>query len=446
MADILLVSCYELGQEPLGLVGPAGLLARAGYAVELLDLAVEDLDEERVATASLIGISAPMHTALRLGVRAARRLRALRPQAHVCFYGAYAALNRDLLGEVANSCLGAEFEADLLALAGRVVGAPPNGRPAGRQAAPLREGLRARERYVKLAHRGTQHRVGAVATTRGCKHVCRHCPLPPLYGGRFRAVAADAVLRDIGALVESGVAHVTFADPDFLNGPTHALRVARRLHEAFPRVTFDYTAKVAHLRRHRRAVEELQALGSLFVVTAVESLDDRVLAALDKGHTRADALDVFAHFRRIGLALRPSLVPFTPWETAAGYLDLLATLAGEGLVAHVDPVQYTIRLLVPPGSLLLESDAMRPHLDGLDAEHFSHRWRHPDPRMDALQPRLAEIAERAAEAGEGIEETYAAIAAAASGALGGHAAASGERPARERGSADPPRLTEAWFC
>jgi hypothetical protein len=161
------------------------------------------------------------------------------------------------------------------------------------------------------------------------------------------------------------------------------------VHEEHPGLTFDYTAKIAHLARHKDVVEELQALGNLFVVSAVESLSDEVLARLDKGHTRRDALDVFRHFRDIDLTLRPSLVPFTPWETLDSYRDLLDTFACEGLVGQIDAVQFSIRLLVPPGSWLADDPAMTPYIDGLDAAEFTHRWSHPDRRMDALHARVA---------------------------------------------------------
>ena len=87
---ILLVSCYELGRQPAGLAFPLAFLARAGFAPAALDLAVEALDEARVRRARLVAISVPMHTALRIGVMAAARVRALNPGATICFFGLYA--------------------------------------------------------------------------------------------------------------------------------------------------------------------------------------------------------------------------------------------------------------------------------------------------------------------------------------------------------------------
>jgi len=174
--------------------------------------------------------------------------------------------------------------------------------------------------------------------------------------------------------VADGAGHVTFGDPDFLNGPGHAAKLVRALHAEFPALTYDFTAKVEHLVRHREMLSEFAATGCVFVVSAMESLSDTVLANLEKGHTRADvqvALDVL---RRAGIALRPSFVPFTPWATIEDYVELLDWVTSEGLVDQVDPVQFAIRLLVPPGSLLLSRPGIQPFLRELDGPGFTYRW------------------------------------------------------------------------
>lgn len=59
----------------MGVALPIGFLRRAGFEPQAMDIAVEDFDEEKVQRAKFIGISVPMHTALRLGVRVADRIR-----------------------------------------------------------------------------------------------------------------------------------------------------------------------------------------------------------------------------------------------------------------------------------------------------------------------------------------------------------------------------------
>src|ERR1051326_8770690 len=95
--SILLISCYELGHQPLGIAWPQGFLARAGLAADTLDLAVEPWDDAKIRRATLVAIAVPMHTALRLGVRAARRIRKGNPHCRIAFLGLYAVLNADYL-------------------------------------------------------------------------------------------------------------------------------------------------------------------------------------------------------------------------------------------------------------------------------------------------------------------------------------------------------------
>ena len=453
--DILLVSTYELGHAPHGIAVPMAFLERAGFAPAALDLSVDRLDAARVRAARLVAISVPMHTALRLGIEAARRIRALSPGTVLVFHGIYAPLHAALLArEGASAVLGVECEAELVAIAealerGEVVPGPhaPPLRPVGAfprldHPVPSRGALPAPGRYARLVTSGGEERIAGYAeTTRGCKHLCRHCPLPPLFGGRFVAIPAEVVLADVEQQVAAGVRHVTFGDPDFLNGPAHALRIARAVHARHPDLTFDFTAKVEHLVTRPDAVRELAGLGAVFVTSAVESFSDEVLERLAKGHTRQDALRSFAVCEEAGLALRPTFVPFTPWETITGYLDLLDTLERGGWLAQVDPVQLSLRLLVPPGSLL-EGDPSIP-FGGYDEDGLGWRWRHPDVRMDTLQRRVADEVAAAAEAHAPPAQTVERVRALALAAAGlAHRHVRVLAPDQRR----VPRLTESWFC
>ncbi len=447
---ILLVACYELGHQPLAVAWPAAFLERAGYAPAVLDLSVEPFDAERVARARLVAISVPMHTALRLGAGVAARVRAANPRCHVAFYGLYASLNAGhLLAHGADSVLSGEAESALVDLAGRLEREPrATARPRPILAkldfpVPSRTGLPALTRYAHVEKGGRLELAGYVEASRGCKHLCRHCPIPPVYGGRFFVVPEAVVLADVRQQVAAGATHVTFGDPDFLNGPGHALRVARALHAEFPSLTFDVTAKVEHLLRHRDRLPELARLGCVFAVTAAESLSDTVLAHLAKGHTHADVVAALRAVRVAGIAPRPTWVPFTPWTALDDYRGLLDFVEDEGLVDAIDPVQYSIRLLVPPGSLLLESPALAPHLGPLVADAFHHRWTHPDPRMDRLAGAVAALVAEAADRREDPATTFDRIRRLADETAGAPPrAAVAPRPERER----PPRLTEPWFC
>ncbi|MBI3990064.1 MAG: radical SAM protein [candidate division NC10 bacterium] len=458
--SILLISCYELGHQPLGIASPLGFLERVGYAPDGLDISVESFDAEKVARARFVGISVPMHTALRLGIRVAERIRKINPTCHICFYGLYASLNADyLLDHMADSVIGGEFEMPLVALIealeagrpGEVKGTSRRGKMVGPFLkrlpfpVPSRGVLPTLEKYARLEQDGVRGLVGYVEASRGCLHHCLHCPIPPVYGGRFFVVPKGIVLEDIRRLVRAGATHITFGDPDFLNGPGHSLGVVRAQHDEFPELTFDFTAKVEHILKCRSLFPELGALGCVFMVSAVESLSDTVLANLEKGHTRADVFVSLAILRQAGIAPRPSLVSFTPWTTLDDYLDVLEFVEAEGLIDHVDPVQYTIRLLIPPGSALLSRPAIRPFLGLLDQASLSYRWTHPDPRMDHLHQAVSAAVEEATRAGEDPAVTFDRVRALAYAARGGRPPAA-VSPTLPHGRSRPPRLTEPWFC
>jgi hypothetical protein len=472
--EILLLACYEMGHQPLSLAWPAAVLRRAGFAVRPVDLAVEALPREAVAQARFVGVAAPMHTALRLGVRAAEEVRRLNPTAHICFYGLYAWLNADyLLATVADSVIAGEYEEPLAVLVATVEteflgvnSRSPNSRSPNSVSSEVIPGVSTRRdrqqphlarlalptpgrrdlpefsRYARYLERGRYSLAGYVEASRGCLHTCRHCPVVPVYGGRFFVMPAGIVLADVRQQVEAGAKHITFGDPDFLNGPGHALKIARRLHVEFPRLTFDFTTKVEHIRQHRALFPELRELGASFVVSAFESVSDDVLRRLDKGHTRADLDEALAILAAARLPVQPTWLPFTPWTSLEDYLDLLAWIRARGLIAHVPAVQLSIRLLVPPRSALL--DECEPGMFGrLDEANFSYAWRHPDPRMDELQARVTAIAAGAAS------DPHAAFAAIERLA---YRLAGRPQPARSRDRSPlrlwptPPRLTEDWFC
>ena len=456
---VLLLSTYELGHQPLGLARPAAYLAAAGHEVRCQDLAVERLDPALVAWADLVGISVPMHTATRLGVRLAERVRALNPRAHRCFYGLYASLHADvLLGRSAESVIGGEFETPLVALADRLAGRADADRAGvialdgdggtflGRQPAllPRRAGLPPLDRYARVQIGRTEKLVGYVEASRGCAHRCLHCPITPVYRGRLRITPEDVVLADNRQLVALGAEHITFGDPDFFNGIRHSLRIVERLHAEHPQLTFDATIKIQHLHEHRQHLQTLAASGCLFVVSAVEAVQDHVLANFEKGHTVADVVAALGLLRAVGIPLRPTFVPFTPWTTLEDYRGLLEFVAAHDLVEHVDPVQYAIRLLVPRGSALLGRPALEPHLGPFDPETFSYRWEHPDPRLDRLQEAVSAVVERAARAGESAARTFERIVARVE-EVGGRPLRVDAGAARRSG-APVPRLTEPWFC
>jgi radical SAM superfamily enzyme YgiQ (UPF0313 family) len=394
----------------------------------------------------------------------------LNPDAHICFYGLYASLNADyLLRTVADSIIGGEYEEALLALAESLASSNGNApeaihgvRTRDHDASPIlrrleyvapeRATLPAPQSYAYLMRGDEVVPAGYVEATRGCLHTCAHCPITPVYGGRFFAIPRTLVLEDIRAQVRAGVGHITFGDPDFLNGPRHSLEIVRAMHAEFPQVTFDATIKVEHILERREVFLELTSLGCVFVVSAVESLSEGVLRHLKKGHSRADVAEALAILDDAGIPMRPTFVAFTPWTTADDYLDVLDFIAEHGLVEQVDPIQYAIRLLVPPSSALLDDPDRRDWLGPLDEEALSYTWQHPDPRMDALQREVQALVERAASQREPIAVTFATIRRLAAERMDARepalvgAGVSDTTGTPKRARRPIPHLSEPWFC
>ncbi len=388
---VVLVSTYDLGRQPFGLASPAAWLRAEGHTVtDSRSCRVEPFPIEAVRAADWIAFHLPMHTATRMAVPRIQLARELNPAARICCYGLYAPVNQEMLRTLGvTHVIGGEFEralADLIS--GRAAGVLPVILDRLPFQVPDRTTLPVLSEYAGLVSGGERKTVGYTEASRGCKHLCRHCPVVPVYEGRFRVVQRDVVLADVRQQVQAGAQHITFGDPDFFNGPGHALAIVEALHGKFPDVTYDVTIKIEHLLKQREALPVLRRTGCLFITSAVESVDDRVLALLAKGHTRADFVEALELTRSHGLTLSPTFVAFTPWTSQEGYLDLLRAIRELDLIENVAPIQLAIRLLIPAGSKLLELEAL--HVEPFDPAALSYRWQHPDPGDGPALRRFAE--------------------------------------------------------
>jgi radical SAM superfamily enzyme YgiQ (UPF0313 family) len=442
----LLVSTYELGRQPFGLASPAAWLRGAGWDVTCVDTAKESIGRETIERADLVGFHLPMHTATRLAGPIISKVREMNPSARICAYGLYAPLNGDWLRSLGvDAVFGGEFEDELTQYANgrRAAGSTrvPTHVPRIHFLVPDRAGLPPLQRYATLNVGGGRLKVvGSTEASRGCKHLCRHCPVVSIYGGHFRVVPPEVVLADIHAQVEAGAEHITFGDPDFFNGPAHALRVVDALHAAHPDVTYDVTIKVEHLLNHRDLLGRLAATGCAFVTSAVESIDDVVLNRLEKGHTRADFVDAVSACRQANLTFVPTFVAFHPWLTLDAYCDLVDLIECLDLVDHVAPIQLAIRLLIPEGSRLLELDDVRTLVGPFDGATLAYPWVHPDARVDDLHRDVARlVGVRLVDDRYAMFDEIAAIAYARAGRPPRLAARRGERSV-------VPHLSEPWYC
>jgi radical SAM superfamily enzyme YgiQ (UPF0313 family) len=454
--NVVLISTYDLGHQPFGLASPKAWLARDGHSVRTLDLTVDKFSEPLVREAGLVAFYLPMHTATRLALPVIERVRRLNPDARIVCYGLYAPLNADLLrGIGVETILGGEFEADLVRIA-RELPAPcvsvgllsPLSVNRDREVAavtiprldfitPDRSDLPAPGRYAQLRYGAESKLVAYTEASRGCKHLCRHCPVVPIYRGQFRVVSRDVVLGDIRQQIAAGAAHVTFGDPDFFNGPSHATRIVEALHAEFPAVTYDATIKIEHLLKHRDLLPVLRNTGCVLITSAVEAVDDRVLEKLEKNHTRRDFFEAAALMRAAGIALQPTFIAFTPWTTVAGYRDLLKALVELELIENVAPVQLALRLLITSGSRLLELDDVRASLRPFDTKSLVYPWVHNDPEVDRLGARVFHLVADRQKQGRSRGEVFQEIC---------EIAGCPQKNYKLMPRATIPFLDEPWYC
>jgi radical SAM superfamily enzyme YgiQ (UPF0313 family) len=377
-----------------------------------------------------------MHTATRLALPVIEQAKLLNPSARLVCYGLYAPINADFLrGMGVDAIAGGEFESALVKLADGVA-SPEISLERQTFLKPERAGLPELSLYAKLRQNGDAKLVAYTEASRGCKHVCRHCPVTPVYNGTFRIVQRETVLEDIRQQIASGARHVTFGDPDFFNGPTHAMAIVEALHAEFPFVTYDATIKIQHLREHRKLLPTLNETGCLFVTSAVESLDDAVLQKLEKNHTRRDFEDVVREMRTVGLALQPTFLAFTPWTTIESYRELLRALATLDLVEHVAPVQLALRLLITAQSRLLELAEVRAVTGAFDAKALIYPWKHADPAVDALASRVFRLVSDLQAQKKSRVDIFAAV---------WEVAGAGPLPTLVSGPAAP-YVDEPWYC
>lgn len=451
---IVLICTYELGRQPFGLASPAAWLQEDGAEVVCLDTSRKQWDENAIREAELIAFYVPMHTATRLAAELLVQVRKVNSRAHICFYGLYAPINEEWLRKLGvQTVLGGEFEGGLVHLARRweqercstTQKEPAISLSRQKFKVPNRSGLPPLKDYARVAlPSGEKLIAGYTEASRGCKHLCRHCPIVPVYKGVFRIVDRDVVLADVRQQVEAGARHITFGDPDFFNGIGHAVPLVRAFHREFPEITYDVTIKVEHLLKYSGHLATLRETGCLFVTSAVESIDDSVLEKLEKGHTRADFFEVVRRFRDEDLIFQPTFVPFTPWTTLEGYRDFLDVLQQNELTENVAPIQLAIRLLIPAGSRLLELSDIRELVAPFDENAMIYPWKHADERVDDLCQGIQRIVHGSEKLKKTRPQTFAQIEDAARQAAGVRCAERSQPVLVSRAAV--PYLTEPWYC
>lgn len=443
---VLAVSTYELGHQPLILAQIASVLTKYDIEFSVVDNSVANysfntLDDFMLPNNSLpthLIISVPMHTATQLGKSIAAKAKKLFGEDLVTIaIGLYAkvAAQEPGLFDIAIPDL------DLNYLLSQLNVNETLDQKTLRALVPDRTMLPGLGNYAHFISSNSKELVGYVETTVGCAHMCRHCPVPVIHKGSFKAIPVATVMSQIDTLYHEGARHITFGDPDFLNGPTHALKILRQMHTKYSDLTFDATIKVEHVLENLDIWDEMRELGLQFIVSAFEHTSDIILKKLAKGHTKNDIVKSISVLRRSGIEVRPSLLPFTPWTTREDLVDLIDFIFEQDLVANVDPVQLSIKLLIPLDSLLLEDADLS--VQQWNSETLSFEWNFPDPAIDQVHKEISQLIQKSESLETNSLTTLTSIREIIYSLIG-------IKPPfisfEELSHSEKPRLSESWFC
>ncbi|MDA8278363.1 MAG: radical SAM protein [Actinomycetota bacterium] len=456
MTNALLISLYDLGHQPYEILQLDAALVQAGIPSSIVDLSITeeaelhsyDLQETYVV------ISVPMHTAARLALSVLDGLSGWQNNPKIILMGHYAEALATLPIPVPIAMLASGESVDSIVdfiSIGNDASLPiesnsaiikVNSTKASSRIklinSPLhRDKLPSLSRYTSYIDGEKMELAGYVEASRGCLHLCTHCPVAATYGGRIRINSVGSVIREIENLYESGARHITFGDPDFFNAPIHSIKTLEQSNTIFPDLTFDATIKVSHILKYRDLIPKLSENNVTFIVSAFEHTSLEVLDALEKGHNTEDMVEALRIVRENGFEIRPSLLPFTPWTTLDSMVELLDFVVDQDLIDAIDPVMYSIRLLVPSTSLTYKRF---PYLfkDGRDGG-LNLEWSSAITELDNLQLEISNIAENAGDANnlEIFSKIYAAVAATAG---------KESRDGFFSLNRNVPRLTESWYC
>tara|TARA_Y100001970_G_scaffold16755_1_gene18865 strand:- start:2289 stop:3725 length:1437 start_codon:yes stop_codon:yes gene_type:complete len=402
--NIVAISLYDLGHQPLPLAAAAAIFKKHSCDFSLIDLSISNLNEDEITAADIILISVPMHTAARMALNILPTLKELNPDAHISAFGLYAIQLEDSLSEnYLDSAFAGEFEPNLELLLQEYVKGNNSHVSSktweklrtdfARQKffVPERKKLPNLNEYAKIQYRDNEKINGYIETSRGCAHICSHCPVTAVYQGKFRIIDQASILSDVDNLINQGAEHITFGDPDFFNAPKHSLKIASMIKTKYPFLTFDATIKVEHILEYEELIQTLDDLGFLYIISAFESTSDNVLKHLKKNHNLYDMYHVLEICKNANLFIKPTWIPFTPWMKYADYVRMLNFIIENDLVGLTPRIQYGIKLLIPKYSALFDSDSLSEFDMQYSSDLLNHEWSHKNSEVEMLFAEVSQL-------------------------------------------------------
>mgnify|MGYP000742691943 FL=1 len=375
---ILLLSFYDLGKQPKIISELYKKLDNGSNQIDIIDYSIEEKDLT-LDNYDVLGIYASMHTA---SVLAEQYLRDRKLPNKLFVFGLYANVFSEMFSNFQSIH---SFDSDELE---SLLQVQLNLNYSFKHTVPDRTILPSITDYSHIVDGSNNLIAGSVETTYGCKHECTHCPVPIEFKGMFKTFGTEKIITDVTNQVEEGAKHISFNDPDFFNGPKHALKILQLLNEKHPSITYDSTIKVEHILKYPDYFQELKNLNMLFVISAFETTNDHVLNILQKNHSFNDLNKAVELSLENKIDIRPTWMPFSPWTEQNDLISIIKLIENYKLRETVDPIQLTIKLLVPKNSLILKRPEMKEYLLDYDPSSFSYAWKYKFPNIDNIQNEL----------------------------------------------------------
>ena len=375
---ILLLSFYDLGKQPKIISELYKKLDNGSNQIDIVDYSIEEKNLT-LDNYDVLGIYASMHTA---SVLAEQYLRDRKLPNKLFVFGLYANVFSEMFSIFQSIH---SFDSDELE---SLLEVQLNPNYSFKHSVPDRTILPSITDYSHIVDGSNNLIAGSVETTYGCKHECTHCPVPIEFKGMFKTFGTEKIITDVTNQVEEGAKHISFNDPDFFNGPKHALKILQLLNEKHPSITYDSTIKVEHILKYPDYFQELKNLNMLFVISAFETTNDHVLNILQKNHSFNDLNKAVELSLENKIDIRPTWMPFSPWTEQNDLISIIKLIENYKLRETVDPIQLTIKLLVPKNSLILKRPEMKEYLLDYDPSSFSYAWKYKFPNIDNIQNEL----------------------------------------------------------
>jgi hopanoid C-3 methylase len=328
----LLYTKVFLRLEPLGLELVAEAVRRAGHAVRIIDLQVEDdsayfrlLDGWRP---DVVAFSCNYLANVPGIVDLAKATKARLPRTFVCVGGHSASFIASALiehGAGAIDCvLKGEGEAAIPLLLGIFVGGTGIGSVPGAVTAagegprpgfvhsldelmPARDLLRHRRKYFL----GTLDPCASIEFSRGCPWDCSFCSAWTFYGRSYRLVSPERAIEDLRSIREPGVFIVD--DVAFVQ-ERHGMEIAEAIIRAGIRKQYYLETRGDVLLRNREVFRLWKRIGLKTMFLGLEAIDEEGLRKYRKRVALDRNLEAVEFARSLGINVAINLIADPDWD------------------------------------------------------------------------------------------------------------------------------------